>query len=188
MKSQDLIMNCGDLRWFVELIFGQLRKMWGRVVLSGQVETEWKSNFLLTRGCGLEIKTRNEIHLSSFYIFTSVFLLKKRKKNTAPRIPEWSPTSVLPEPELAWLRKSDGMRYFRVSMAVSEDWVVFHSLSIHHHSSSSSLCLLSKMTDDHGKKKKEKRKDRTRLHPNSYKGIFYSSWDRDYNGKIEIKI
>ena len=41
-----------------------------------------------------------------------------RVKTTAPRIPAWSPTVVLTRRHLAWLRRSDGMRYFQGPMAV----------------------------------------------------------------------
>ena len=41
-------------------------------------------------------------------------------KTTAPRIPTWSPTVVLTKRYSAWLRRSDGMRYFLSPMAVDK--------------------------------------------------------------------
>lgn len=42
----------------------------------------------------------------------------KKSKTTTPRIPMWSPTMVLTRRYSAWLRRSDGMRYFLSPMAV----------------------------------------------------------------------
>lgn len=42
----------------------------------------------------------------------------KKAKTTTPRIPMWSPTMVLTRRYSAWLRRSDGMRYFLSPMAV----------------------------------------------------------------------
>lgn len=42
----------------------------------------------------------------------------KKAKTTTPRIPMWSPTMVLTKRYSAWLRRSDGMRYFLSPMAV----------------------------------------------------------------------
>lgn len=43
-----------------------------------------------------------------------------KSKTTTPGIPTWSPTVVLTERYWAWLRRSDGMRYFLNPMAVDD--------------------------------------------------------------------
>ena len=49
--------------------------------------------------------------------------LRPKIKTTAPRIPRWSPTLVLTERYHTYLRRSDGMRSFRDSMAVDNSYV-----------------------------------------------------------------
>ena len=44
------------------------------------------------------------------------------KKHTALTIPVWSPTTVLGEPNPAWLRSSDGIRYIQGGMTVWCRW------------------------------------------------------------------
>lgn len=51
----------------------------------------------------------------------------KKSKTTTPRIPMWSPTMVLTKRYSAWLRRSDGMRYFLSPMAVDVSMFLVHS-------------------------------------------------------------
>ena len=51
----------------------------------------------------------------------------KKSKTTTPRIPMWSPTMVLTKRYSAWLRRSDGMRYFLSPMAVDTSMFKLHS-------------------------------------------------------------
>ena len=51
---------------------------------------------------------------------------KKEKNNeshSALTVPEWSPTSVLGEPNDAWLQSSDGIWYFHHGVTEWQLWI-----------------------------------------------------------------
>ena len=67
----------------------------------------------------IKLLTTSCLRSASHFILTTARTQSQQQKTktSTPRIPMWSPTMVLTKRCSAWLRRSDGMRYFLSPMA-----------------------------------------------------------------------
>ena len=111
--------ECDDLSsylWWSKLDFFWKKKF--RLFDFGLRSKKWSCFFGLVFFCSL----KQNFYYRGSWTFQLVFLrtlfFAKNKKHTALTIPVWSPTTVLGEPNPAWLRSSDGIRYIQGGMTV----------------------------------------------------------------------
>ena len=96
----------------------------------------WACLFCEEFFCSFVALNQNFSYRGSWHGFFSLFFnmrnvfFAKMKKHTALTIPVWSPTTVLGEPNPAWLRSSDGIRYIQGGMTVWWMWWSFKLLMI----------------------------------------------------------